>query len=695
MTGSIVVEPSTPAAVEDAPLPASRRRLTRALFGGDALPAWYSNGLYAALIWCATAGVTALAMLSKTKYSPTIIALVATAATAAAWRRRPRPPETETRAHGPAFASFAIALTLFSVAGMYHSEHLLTDRDPGVYINSGRSIARNHRVRAIVAPGPFDNRNYFATRAAGFQVAGHQVFSSFLNFLPVLLALGWSVGGDTGLLLVPALLGALGLLALYALGSTLVGPRWALLGPAVLTLAPLQSWFARDAYAELPLQLLALGGIWLYINARGRGGPVEGAIAGIMLGSMTFVRIDALAILVALPPALAIESLRASALEPLARRRRRQAIASFAIAVVFSALTGLWVSRRLTPGYVIELQHNLHLLELACGAGIIVAAGIFAMHRFRRGIGHRIARHDIVLWLGGALTVAAAVYAYKFRPDGGSAPAIASPTMGEPARKLLNAFLFTASFRWFAWYLGTVALILIVIGFIVLGIRATRTDSPALIVLAAALPVTVLYIARPSISPDHLWAMRRYLPIVLPVMTIAIAAAAIWSTSAIGKWRSYLHAPAVAVVVVALLIPAAGSGRPFVRAQMQTGALDAVHEICRATGPDAAIAIEPVRLLGAILPQTLRSFCGVPAAAIKDNVPIPKRIIDRFKAFDQQLYIVAAAPLEQIGATDDRTHLIKHMVITAAREPERALGRKARNYSPRGMELWLYRVDMD
>ena len=66
------------------------------------------------------------------------------------------------------------------------------------------------------------------------------------------------------------------------------------------------------------------------------------------------------------------------------------------------------------------------------------------------------------------------------------------------------------------------------IGFIVLGVRAVRTDSPAFFVLAATVPMTVLYIARPSIAPDHLWAMRRYLPVVLPGMTIAAAAAAIW-----------------------------------------------------------------------------------------------------------------------------------------------------------------------
>ena len=97
------------------------------------------------------------------------------------------------------------------------------------------------------------------------------VAPNFLQFLPALLALGWSVGGDTGLLLVPALLGALALLALYALASTIVGPRWALLGPALLVLAPLQSWFSRDAYTDAARVLSATRRIWLLIETRHGG----------------------------------------------------------------------------------------------------------------------------------------------------------------------------------------------------------------------------------------------------------------------------------------------------------------------------------------------------------------------------------------------------------------------------------------
>ena len=694
MTEYAVVAPSLPGEATDAPLSIRGSDFTRRIVGGDALPAWFSNGLYGAVIWCVTSGVTALVTLTRTKYSPLFCAIVATAATAAAWPFRPRAQKTEARAHGPAVAAVAIALALLVVAGHYHSEHVLTDRDPAVYINTGRSIARNHRVRPILPNSPLDNRNYFATHVAGFQVADHQVFSSFLDFLPVLLAFGWSVGGDTGLLLVPAMLGALGLLALYALGSTVVGPRWALLGPALLTLAPLQSWFARDAYAELPFQLLALGGLWLFIAARRNGGAVAGLIAGFVLGAMTFVRIDALAILIALPPALAIEYLRASTLEAAARRRRRQVIGSFAGAVALTAYAGLRVSHRLTPGYVTNLQHNLHLLELACAAGALAAIAIVTIHHLRAGIGQRVSHSDIALWVGGALTVAVAVYAYKFRPRGGPAPAIASPTMTAAARKALDVFLFSASFRWFAWYLGTFTLVLIVAGFIVLGVRATRTDSPAFVILAAAVPVTILYIARPSVSPDQLWAMRRYLPIVLPVMTIAAAAAAIWATTVIGAWRRYLRAPAIALVVAAALIPAAAAGKPLAGAQMQAGALDAVHEICRITGPDAAIAVEPLRLLAAELPQTLRTFCGVQAAGVKDNIAIPPAVQQRLKDFHLKLYIAAAYPLEGLHI-DKGAVLVAHLVVADSREPERSLGRKARRFSPRPVEVFLYRVDSD
>ncbi len=70
--------------------------------------------------------------------------------------------------------------------------------------------------------------------------------------------------------------------------------------------------------------------------------------------------------------------------------------------------------------------------------------------------------------------------------------------------------------------------------------------------------------------------MRRYLPLVLPAMTIAAAAAAIWVTAAIGKWQPRLRAPFVVVAIAAMVVPAAAAGLPLLGAQIQGGALHAV-----------------------------------------------------------------------------------------------------------------------
>ena len=83
-----------------------------------------------------------------------------------------------------------------------------------------------------------------------------------------------------------------------------------------------------------------------------------------------------------------------------------------------------------------------------------------------------------------------------------------APALGGPpklvARQALNAYYDASSFRWFAWYLGGLTLAFAVIGFIVLGMRAVRSDSPAFVLLAAAMPVTTFYIASEHLTRSPL-----------------------------------------------------------------------------------------------------------------------------------------------------------------------------------------------
>ena len=692
---------SAPAAVATEPAPAASVSIGARITTGDALPAWFSIGLYVAVIWCTIAGFAGMVLLTYRHYTPAACVVIATVASVAALPFRPHRRAGERAAHGPALVALAIGVALLATSGVWHSQHVLTDRDPGVYNNTGRSIARTHRVHPTIAPSPFDDEASLRPKTAGFEIVNHRLYPNFLNYLPTLLALGWSAGGDTALLLVPAILGALALLALYALGSTVVGPRWALLGPALLTLAPLQSWFSRDAYAEIPLQLVVLAGLWLFLEARRARGAVAAAVAGVIagtvFGTMMFIRIDALATLIAIPAALAVEWLRAERLDEPERRSRRAAILGFGAATAVAGWIGHYVTRRQTPGYFTNLEHNLHQLEAALVAGIVAGLAILAVHYIRPGIGHRLAGSNFLVGLGIAVVVVVTFYEYKIRPAGGPTPKLldyqAPAAARAAARHAFNAFFFSGAFRWFAWYLGTVTLAVIVAGFVVLGIQSLRSDTPAFMVLATGLPITLLYIARPSISPDHLWAMRRYLPVVLPVMTIAAAAAAIWVVALFTRWRSRARIPATLVLVAAMLIPAARAGRPLYDAQMQRGALDAVHEICRTVGHDGAVAIEEDGLLASTLPQAVRGFCGVPAAGVKRNhVQTLADNAREWKRHGRRLYVASALQSPDVGPTGTETE-VAHMTISDAKEPARVFGRRPVTFAPRRTEIWIYRVE--
>ena len=77
---------------------------------------------------------------------------------------------------------------------------------------------------------------------------------------------------------------------------------------------------------------------------------------------------------------------------------------------------------------------------------------------------------------------------------------------------------------------------------------------------------------------------------------------------------------------------------------------------------------------------------------MKDNIAIPLAVQQRLAAFHLKLFVAAAYPLEGLHIAAGAV-LVAHLVVADAREPERALGRKSRRFSPRPVEVFLYRVD--
>ena len=661
------------------------------------LPTWFVAGLAATIVGVATAGAGAVVLLMADVYVPAVAftaALLAAAATAyGATRRLGRRPVSPT----PAIIAIVLAAGFLALAAGFHSEHLLTDRDPGVYVNEGRSIARTHELDPLVRSGPFADRSYVVTAPGFGETSRGRLSMNFFPMLPALLALGWSIGGDGGMLMVPAVLGTIGVLAAYALASRAIGSRYALGAVVLLVISPLQLWFSRDAYSELVVQIVVLGGLWLYLEARARRRTGFAALAGAVIGSAVFARVDVFTIVLGLVVFAGVEWVRCDdGVEPARCRRVVVAFAGSLLAttgIVYGLMYG--VRREYIDSFTDEIRLVEVLIVLAL-AGVVAGA---VVHRVRPGTGRALAARKDVFALLVLIGAAAFVWAYVWRPDPARDLQQLAPGQLPTAqwRDSTNQWHWSRSLHWFASYFGLIAVIAAFLGLVVLGWLAVRGRRGATAVVLLVTPVTIAYIARPSIAPDQPWAMRRFLPVVLPGIAIAAAAfvAALWSTLSRTRRLAVKTVAGVGVVALALAIsaPSAVGSAAFRDARMQDGAQAAVRELCSATGHDSAILVYGYGTLALVLPQTLRGYCGVPVAQPRTYGDFDiGALATAWHRLGRRLMVVTSSPGAVLNAARGHAKVVTHVEIADEHEPERVMDHRPQRSAPRPLAAWLLEV---
>jgi hypothetical protein len=171
---------------------------------------------------------------------------------------------------------------------------------------------------------------------------------------------------------------------------------------------------------------------------------------------------------------------------------------------------------------------------------------------------------------------------------------------------------------WLSWYLGPVTIALATLGAAMMVARIIRRpDAGYCLVLTVAGIGTGLYLWRPSIAPDQIWAMRRFVPAAMPLFVllaafaVAVLAEAVWRRSGAASARPFLVIGGIALVAfpVATTLPV----RAF---QPDSGYLAAIESTCRVTGPDAALLTAAHDFASQELVGALRAWCNVPVATM-------------------------------------------------------------------------------
>ncbi len=540
--------------------------------------------------------------------------------------------------HLAAAAAVVIALAYVGFAGFSPSQNVIVARDPGSYLNTAKWISDTGTLRVDPSEGAFDGIDdlQFTSAAVYLEDDGRLEFQ-FNHLASVVMAVADDVGGPRLLLRTPALASALGLLALYAVAARAIRrPVIALVAPALIGVClPLLN-VSRNTYSE-PFALVLL---WCAILAmcrlHRRPSVPAGVLGGLLLGAGLCARVDSLVYVAMVFPLAALSMATTS--DDDRRRSQARAWLAMLLCLVLVGAIGIVDLELRTGLYFAHLGPQVSLLRKAFLGSLVVSVVAYLLwvnlawlRRNLPSLLHRIAPVAAVL-------VAVVFLALWFvRPEVQTARGSYNYSIAEHIQRATGAEVDGTrtyaedSMRWMSWYLGAPALLAMIVGTALTVGRTLRgTVRPAALAVATlVLGAGAMYLWNPSITPDQLWASRRYVPAILPAMAVMALVTVAWIDAALagllergrdgsadaGPSRAdrLIRVGALSVVAAVLVVPAAVTTWPMRNARAQAGHLQMVQEVCDDVGDDGAIIV----LGGAAnvtLAQTLRSWCGVPVA---------------------------------------------------------------------------------
>lgn len=366
-----------------------------------------------------------------------------------------------------------------------------------------------------------------------------QLQLQFPPLLPVWLAQFAAATAGKGLFSANAVFALLTLIVFYALARRFLLRPFALLATVLLALNPASVWIARINLAEPLARLLVLAGLLAAVMAFDRRSVRLAVAAGALLALAAFCRLD---LLLLAPLAIVVSLFISKPPPPSGLRHPADALAAAIVtaqvlAVAFLAFT--------STNY---LKANRGAVLVALTATFAAAALRIALPRLTRAnppwpAMPRAAALAFAIGIFGLLA-----YAAWIRPTLTPFALIERPghflhgTRDFRERSLLSL----------AAYVGWPVIVAAATGATLIALRTARDRVRRSLFLVATVfvAVTVVILANPRISPDHFWAARRFVPLVIPGMLFLAA----WALQAV---LASCRAPLRRVAVLALTITGA------------------------------------------------------------------------------------------------------------------------------------------
>jgi len=606
-----------------------------------------------------------------------------------------------------ATVAVAVAFAVFTVAT--HDENVVLRRDPGSYAQISYWLAGQHTLRYHLpssAYGPAAGDVAFASPA--FYTRGALLVPQFMTGWPTMLAAAHWLGGWTGALVLPGLIGALAVLAVGALAARLSGARYAPVAAGLTALAWPVLRVAQTTYSEPLAMLLLAAAVGLLVDLVRAVGPLRAAAtvpagpahrdavrlafaAGLLLAGGELVRLD---FGVDLALALPVVGWLWLAYRPVGR--------ALLAGCLLGAALGLADCLLVTLPYVAANWASVRLmlaLVAASGAGTVLVVRVLS-RAGRRPV-------DLPWWprvpplaAGAVLLLALGLVLRPYLWVDHSTSDVGVRVFTEIQQRDLGLPVDGSrgyaeqSLWWVSWYLGWPLLAAALYGVASLLLRVLRGRAPGwLPVLLVYAGSATLSLLRPGVTPDHPWADRRLVVEVIPAMVLTATWTVAALTGALARAlrgagparRRYLAAPAVvlAAALVLLAVPAVVADLPVAALRTELGERAASARVCGALRPGDSVV-----MLDMVWAPTIRAQCRVPVAQLRRPSPATAaQISGSIRAAGRSPVIAGSRgdPLTSLGLTPTL------VVSLATTQDQQQLVRRPDGTKPLVLEFWLVR----
>ncbi|MCO6004834.1 hypothetical protein NE236_07565 [Actinoallomurus purpureus] len=531
---------------------------------------------------------------------------------------RPAGEVTGRSSWWPVAGVLAVAVAFGALQLVMCSQQIVVRRDPASYFNFATWLTGHGSLPIPQMRWAFGGGDGALTYGSpAFYQRGGVLVPQFMAGMPLIVTPGGWLGGPYATLAVMPVIGALALVSFAGLAGRLIGPRWAPVAALALGLTWPMMMISRSIYSETGALILMLGGVCLTLDAVRSGRRLPALLGGLALGLTILVRIDGIRDVL---PVVAFAGL----LLALRRRAGLPLLAGLTAGVGAGLLEGFVMSRP----YLHYLSASLHPL-VYIAALVVAATAVVSLAIRRWGLPDltRFRLPDLavpatfaVLAFFAARPILQTVRRVPHNPDdqvNAAFIAALQRSQGLPADP--NRQYSELSLHWVAWYIGVPAVLLAAVGAALVARDLLRRRRTAwLLPYALIVWTTGTTLWRPGITPDHPWASRRLIGVVIPGLLLFALWAVAWAARRARRFRRGrpLSAGVAAVGALLILVPTAVASAPMALARTEEREVSQAQSMCRAIGPNASVIIVE-RVTGDRFTQLIRGMCGTPAARVR------------------------------------------------------------------------------